>query len=51
MALGIEAGRMKMLNVPELNLKRNVYIATHKNKQNTSLVQAFIEFLVNHQDH
>ena len=46
----IEAGRLKVLNVPELNLKRTTYIVTHKNRQKSSLVQAFIEFVGNDSD-
>ncbi|MGH7829408.1 MAG: LysR family transcriptional regulator, partial [Candidatus Binatia bacterium] len=47
----VQAGRMKLLNVPELNLKRTTYVATHKNRQTSSLVQVFIEFLGGHQNH
>jgi DNA-binding transcriptional LysR family regulator len=41
----IEAGRIKVLKVPELNLKRTMYIAVHKKRESSSLVQAFIERL------
>jgi DNA-binding transcriptional LysR family regulator len=50
-AAHIEAGRLKVLNVPDLNLKRTTYLATHKNRQNSSLVQAFIEFLEDHREY
>lgn len=41
----IEAGRLRILRVPELQLKRTMYIAVHKDRQNSTLVQVFIEFL------
>jgi LysR family transcriptional regulator, low CO2-responsive transcriptional regulator len=41
----IDAGRVKILNVPELNLKRVIYIVTHKNRPVAPLVQAFRTFL------
>jgi DNA-binding transcriptional LysR family regulator len=41
----VEAGRVKILNVPELNLKRVIYIVTHKNRPVAPLVQAFKSFL------
>jgi DNA-binding transcriptional LysR family regulator len=41
----VEAGRVKILNVPELNLKRVIYIVTHKNRPVAPLVQAFKTFL------
>jgi len=41
----IKSGRLKVLRVPELKLKRTVYIAVHKKRQSSSLVQAFIKFL------
>jgi len=46
-ALGdIKAGRVKLLKVPGLNLKRTMYIVIHKSRQKTSSpVQAFKEFL------
>lgn len=45
-ALGdIKAGRVKLLKVPELNLKRTMYIVIHKNRQAPSLVRAFEDFL------
>jgi DNA-binding transcriptional LysR family regulator len=33
------------LNVPELNLKRIIYIVTHKTRQASPLVKAFKDFL------
>ena len=47
----VKAGRLKMLKVPELNLKRTMYIAVHKNRKAVSLVQTLIDFLrrYNHQ--
>lgn len=41
----VKAGRVKILHVPELNLKRTIYIAVHKNRQSSSLIQTFIDFL------
>lgn len=46
----VEAGRIKILNVPELNLKRVIYIVTHKNRQITPPVQAFKDFLRRHKE-
>jgi len=39
------AGRLAVLNVPELNLHRTIHITVHKSRETSSLVQAFIEFL------
>jgi DNA-binding transcriptional LysR family regulator len=41
----VEAGRLKMLKVPELKLKRSMYIAVQKNRKGSPLVQTFIDFL------
>lgn len=41
----IKAGRVKLLKVPELNLKRTMYIVIHKSRQASSLAQAFRDFL------
>ena len=41
----IEAGHLKILKVPDLKLKRSNYIAVHKSRQKTPLVQAFIRVL------
>lgn len=41
----VEAGHLKILKVPDLKLKRSNYIAVHKSRQKTPLVQAFIRVL------
>ena len=41
----IKAGRLKVLKMPELNLKRTIYIVMHKNRQTSTLVQRFRDFL------
>jgi len=41
----IKAGRLKVLNVPELKLKRTIYIAVHKERRSSPFVRAFIDFL------
>jgi DNA-binding transcriptional LysR family regulator len=41
----IKAGRVKVLKVPELNLKRTMYIVIHKNRQASPLAQDFRGFL------
>ena len=41
----ISAGRLKVLKVPELNLKRTLYIAVHKTRQNSPLILTFTDFL------
>jgi len=41
----IKAGRLKVLKVPGLKLKRTMHIAVHQNRKNSPLVQAFIDFL------
>jgi len=46
----IKAGRVKMLRVPELNLKRTIYIAIHQNRQASPLAQAFRDFLKRSQE-
>jgi LysR family transcriptional regulator, low CO2-responsive transcriptional regulator len=46
----VEAGRVKILNVPELNLKRIIYIVTHRNRQMAPLVHAFKTFLHEHKE-
>jgi DNA-binding transcriptional LysR family regulator len=46
----VEAGRVKILNVPELNLKRTVYIVTHKSRQASPLTRAFRDFLKQSKD-
>ena len=44
----VKGGELKVLNVPELNLKRTMYIAVHKNRMSAFLVKAFINFLRRH---
>lgn len=44
-AVDAEAGRVKLLNVPDLKLQRTLYIVTHKKRRSLPLVQAFIESL------
>jgi len=44
-ALEVKAGLLKVLNVADLNVKRAMYLASHKKRRNNQLVQAFIEFL------
>ena len=41
----VQAGRLKVLHVPELQLKRTMYIAMHKNKLGCPVGQAFIDVL------
>jgi DNA-binding transcriptional LysR family regulator len=41
----VNAGRLKVLNIPELKLKRSIYIAVHKNRQSSSLIKAFVDIL------
>jgi DNA-binding transcriptional LysR family regulator len=41
----VQAGRLKILKVPDLKLKRSSYIAVHKSRQKIPLVQAFIKVL------
>jgi DNA-binding transcriptional LysR family regulator len=44
-AVDVSAGRLKVLKVPELNLKRSLHIVIHKNRQNSPLIQTFSRFL------
>jgi len=44
----IRAGRITALNVPELKMKRTVYIAVHKNRRGSQLIQGFIDFLTHY---
>jgi len=37
----LRAGRIKLLNVPNLNLKRTTYFAIHKKRQDSPIIQAF----------
>ena len=41
----VEARRVKVLKVPEFKLKRYMYIVVHKNRQDSSFAQTFIDFL------
>jgi len=41
----MRAGRLKALKVPELNLKRTMYITIHKNSERSFLVQQMSDFL------
>lgn len=41
----VKAGRLKILKVPEIELKRTMYITVHKEQRGSSLVQAFTDFL------
>ena len=43
--LEVKAGRLKVLKVPELNIKRTICIAVHKNRQSSPHVQVFRDFL------
>ena len=47
--LDVRAGRLKVLKVPELKLKRTIYIAVHKNRKISHFVQAFSDFLKRYQ--
>jgi len=44
----VEAGRVKVLNIPELKLQRTMYITVHKNRRNLPLVRTFIDYLRRH---
>jgi DNA-binding transcriptional LysR family regulator len=41
----VKAGRLKVLKIPGLHLKRTMHIAIHKDRQSSSHVQTFIDFL------
>ncbi|HEY3302952.1 MAG TPA: LysR family transcriptional regulator [Candidatus Binatia bacterium] len=41
----IQAGRVKLLHVPELNLKRDIHIVIHRSRQNAAPVRAFRDLL------
>jgi DNA-binding transcriptional LysR family regulator len=41
----VKAGRVKILKVPELKLKRSLYIVIHKKRERSSLAQKFIDSL------
>ncbi len=44
----IKAGRLKILRVSGLKLKRTTYVAVHKNRQISPHVQTFIDFFKRH---
>jgi DNA-binding transcriptional LysR family regulator len=46
----VRAGRIKILNVPELKLKRAMYLAVHRNRQHSALVQSFTEYLARYRE-
>jgi DNA-binding transcriptional LysR family regulator len=41
----VKSGRLKILRIPDLNLKRRMYIAYHKKKKDFTFLQEFKEFL------
>jgi len=41
----VKDGRLKILRIPDLNLKRTLHIVIRKTRANDSLVQAFVKFL------
>jgi DNA-binding transcriptional LysR family regulator len=41
----IEAGRLKILRVPELKIKRTMYIAVHKGREVAPFVRPFLDFM------
>ncbi|MGH7829397.1 MAG: LysR family transcriptional regulator [Candidatus Binatia bacterium] len=47
-ASDLAAGRLIELNVPSLRLIQVVYVAVHKRRQNSSFVEAFLDFLKEH---
>jgi DNA-binding transcriptional LysR family regulator len=44
----VKAGRLKVLNVSDLRLKRSLFITVHKNRQGSSLIRKFIDLLKRH---
>jgi DNA-binding transcriptional LysR family regulator len=46
----VKAGSLKLLNVPELHLRKTMYIAVHKNRRKAPLVKAFVNFLARYRD-
>jgi DNA-binding transcriptional LysR family regulator len=46
----VKAGRIQILNVPELKLKRSLYLAVHKNRQHSPLMQSFMEYLIQYRE-
>jgi len=45
----LESGRLKILKVPEVNLKRVMYLVFHRGRKN-SLAQLFVDFLRKYQE-
>ena len=43
----LKCGVLKVLNVPDLDLKRTMYISVHKKRMSFPLVQELIDFLRN----
>ena len=41
----VQAGRLKILKVPDLKLKRSNYLVVHKSRQRSPMVQAFVKLL------
>lgn len=41
----VKAGQIKILNVPELKLRRTMYLAVHKSRRSASLVRSFNDFV------
>ena len=46
----VKLGRLAVLNVPELKLKRTMNIVVRKNRESSSLILAFINFLDDYKD-
>lgn len=46
----VKAGRVKFLRVPELALKRPIYVALHRDRRDSALVRAFANFLKAYKD-
>jgi DNA-binding transcriptional LysR family regulator len=46
----IQAGQLERLKVPEIEFKRIIYIAVHKNRKNSPFVHPFINFLRHYKD-
>jgi DNA-binding transcriptional LysR family regulator len=44
----IKAGRLKVIKVPELKLKRSIYIVVHTKRKNSPFVKMFADFLRRH---
>lgn len=48
-ALDVKAGQLQVLKIPDLKLRRVMYIAIHKGRQN-SLAQSLVDFLRNYKE-